>query len=73
MKKVFTTVIVFAAIVGFTSCKESVKDYAKKYCECVEKHEGQDDECYKILEEAQEKFPDGEKDFKEVAGDCLNK
>lgn len=50
------------------SKKESVVDYADQFCECMK--EKSKEECKSIIEEAQEKFPDGRKEFENRMKDC---
>ena len=85
MKKVIYTMMLGSALI-FASCggdaedseeskdskdekkTETVADYADKFCECM-KEKGEE-ECRSIIEEAQEKFPDGRKDFEERMKEC---
>ena len=69
------TALIFASCGGDSEESEdkkeaSVTDYADKFCECMKENDNDMTECVSILEEAKEKFPDGEKDFKKTLDEC---
>lgn len=56
-----------------TSCggdAETVVDYADKFCDCMKENDNDMSQCASIVQDAQKKFPDGEKDFEARVEEC---
>lgn len=73
MKKVLFALVAIATLSTFSSCGADAAGYGKKYCACVDKHKGQNQECADIMNEAKKKFPDGREAFMGVAKECMGK
>jgi hypothetical protein len=67
---------VLFALVALSSCGgESAASYGKRFCDCIEQHQGQHKECADIMSEALREFPSnkGKEAFMQIAKPCLNK
>lgn len=73
MKKIPLFFTLFFAV-AFNACSgpDTAASYGEKFCACVEKHNGPNQECMDLIEEAEKKFPNGNEEFMKTADKCMN-